>query len=86
MGVENSAGRDAGGHHVDARVLEASRRRVYNMMLFPALAMMFVMTIVPALYLLLTSFTPLNLAFPDTFLNFSDPLVSYKLLLEDSAR
>ena len=61
----------------------ARRRRVYNAMLFPALAMMFVMTIAPGLYLLITSFTPLNLAFPNTLLDFSDPLVSYGLLMSD---
>jgi multiple sugar transport system permease protein len=37
----------------------------------------------PALYLLATSFTPLNLTRPETAWDFSDPLVSYRQLLTD---
>ena len=64
-------------------VLDVRHRRVYNAMLFPALALLFLMTIIPGLYLLVTSFTPMNLALPHTAWDFSDPLVSYKLLPED---
>jgi multiple sugar transport system permease protein len=40
-------------------------------------------TLLPTLYLLVTSFTPLNLTEPATAWNFSRPLVNYGLLLED---
>jgi multiple sugar transport system permease protein len=43
-----------------------------------------VITLLPALYLLATSFTPLNLTRPETQWDFSNPLVSYGQLLEDS--
>ena len=63
--------------------LAASRRRTYTRMLTPALVVMFLMTIVPFLYLLVTSFTPLNLTRPQSAWHFADPLVNYGSLLED---
>ncbi len=42
-----------------------------------------VVTLLPTLYLVVTSFTPLNLTQPDTAWDFSWPLVNYRLLLED---
>jgi multiple sugar transport system permease protein len=44
---------------------------------------MFLMTIVPFLYLLVTSFTPLNLTMPHTAWQLDDPLVNYRILAED---
>ena len=63
--------------------LAARRRRTYTLMLTPALVMMFLMTIVPFLYLLVTSLTPLNLTMPRTAWQFDDPLVNYRSLPED---
>jgi hypothetical protein len=50
-----------GGARVPVAVgatLAARRRRTYTMMLTPALVIMVLMTIVPFLYLLVTSLTP----------------------------
>src|SRR5215475_9598402 len=49
----------------------------------PSLAVLAIVTLLPALYLLVTSFTPLNLTRPETAWDFSDPLVSYRQLLTD---
>jgi multiple sugar transport system permease protein len=49
----------------------------------PSLAVLAIITLLPALYLLATSFTPLNLTRPETAWDFSDPLVSYRQLLTD---
>jgi multiple sugar transport system permease protein len=43
-----------------------------------------VITLLPALYLLATSFTPLNLTRPETQWDFSNPLVSYGQLAGDA--
>ena len=45
--------------------------------------MLAIITLLPSLYLLVTSFTPLNLTRPETAWDFSDPLVSYRQLLTD---
>ena len=49
----------------------------------PSLAVLAIITLLPALYLLVTSFTPLNLTRPETAWDFSDPLISYRQLLTD---
>ena len=49
----------------------------------PSLAVLAIVTLLPSLYLLLTSFTPLNLTRPETQWDFSQPLVSYGQLLQD---
>src|SRR5919106_169539 len=59
------------------------RRRFYWYLLWPTLAVLIVVTLLPTLYLIVTSFTPLNLTLPGTAWNFSQPLVNYGLLLED---
>jgi multiple sugar transport system permease protein len=61
-----------------------SRRRTYQWCLFPALAVLVVVTLAPTLYLLVTSFTPLDLTRPDTAWDVSRPLVNYALLLRDA--
>ena len=45
--------------------------------------MLGVVTLLPMLYLFVTSFTPLNLTRPDTAWDFSDPFVNYRLIGED---
>jgi multiple sugar transport system permease protein len=47
------------------------------------LVVLMVVTLLPTLYLIVTSFTPLNLTLPDTAWNFGQPLINYQLLLED---
>ncbi|WP_151446874.1 carbohydrate ABC transporter permease [Lacisediminimonas profundi] len=51
--------------------------------LLPALAILVVLTAAPALYLVLTSLTPLNLAVPGTAWNFDKPFANYVEMLED---
>ncbi len=49
----------------------------------PSLAVLAIVTLLPSLYLLATSLTPLNLTRPETQWDFSEPLVSYGDLLQD---
>ncbi len=50
----------------------------------PSLAVLALITLLPSLYLLVTSFTQLNLTRPETQWDFSQPLESYRQLLADS--
>jgi len=59
------------------------QRRFFVFCVAPSLAVLAVITLLPALYLLVTSFTPLNLTRPETAWDFSDPLISYRQLLTD---
>ena len=45
--------------------------------------MLAIVTLLPSLYLLVTSFTPLNLTRPETQWDFSQPFISYGQLLQD---
>ena len=49
----------------------------------PSLAVLALITLLPALYLLATSFTQLSLTRPETQWDFSQPLESYRQLLSD---
>jgi multiple sugar transport system permease protein len=60
------------------------QRRFYWYLLWPSLIVLIVVTLLPTIYLVVTSFTPLNLTLPASAWNFADPLVNYKLLLEDA--
>jgi multiple sugar transport system permease protein len=59
------------------------QHRFFVFCVAPSLAVLAIITLLPALYLLATSFTPLNLTRPETAWDFSDPLVSYRQLLTD---
>jgi multiple sugar transport system permease protein len=59
------------------------QNRFFVLCVAPSLAVLAVITLLPALYLLATSFTPLNLTRPETQWDFSEPLVSYRQLLVD---
>ncbi len=61
----------------------ARRERFFWWLLLPTLAVLGVVTLLPMLYLFVTSFTPLNLTRPDTAWDFSDPFVNYRLIGED---
>jgi multiple sugar transport system permease protein len=66
------------------RSWEAERRRAFRWGLAPALAVLLTITLAPAVYLLVTSLTPLNLTNPaQTATDFSDPLRNYREALED---
>lgn len=59
------------------------RQRFYRRMLWPTMAVLIAVTLAPTVYLVLTSFTPLNLTRPDTAWDFSAPWQNYLLLLSD---
>jgi multiple sugar transport system permease protein len=59
------------------------QRQFYAFCVAPSLAVLAIITLLPALYLLATSFTPLNLTRPETQWDFSHPLISYGQLLVD---
>jgi len=60
-----------------------AQHRFFVFCVAPSLAVLAIITLLPALYLLVTSFTPLNLTRPETAWDFSDPLISYRQLLTD---
>jgi multiple sugar transport system permease protein len=60
------------------------QHRFFAFCVAPSLAVLALITLLPALYLLATSFTPLNLTRPETQWDFSQPLESYRQLLSDS--
>lgn len=66
-----------------ARNLEDERRRSLFLGLLPALAVLSAITVVPAIFLVATSLTPLNLTMPDTAWDFSAPHRNYVELLDD---
>ena len=59
------------------------RTRFFWLLLSPALVVLAVVTIGPFLFLLSTSLTPLNLARPATWWDFSAPLANFKELVSD---
>jgi multiple sugar transport system permease protein len=52
-------------------------------MLWPALAILVAVTVAPTLFLIITSFTPLDLTRPETIGGFARPLQNYHLLQQD---
>jgi multiple sugar transport system permease protein len=59
------------------------RQRSFLLGLAPALLVLALITIAPAIYLVLTSLTPLNLTLPGTAWDFSAPAANYLDLIED---
>jgi multiple sugar transport system permease protein len=62
---------------------QQQRRRAFFWGLAPALIVLAVITLVPAIYLIVTSFTPLNLINPESGYDFSDPALNYREALAD---
>jgi multiple sugar transport system permease protein len=60
------------------------QHRYFAFCVAPSLAVLALITLLPALYLLATSFTQLNLTRPETQWDFSQPLESYRQLWSDS--
>jgi multiple sugar transport system permease protein len=77
--VAAAAGRGA----ARGRQFDRMQRRFYWYCLGPALCVLGVIIVLPAGYLLLTSFTPLNLTRPQTAWDFTRPWFNYQLLLTD---
>lgn len=63
---------------------EQTRRRAYLAGLLPALVVLGGITLLPGLFLLGVSLTPLSLVNPGTVFDFSDPLGNYRELLRDA--
>jgi multiple sugar transport system permease protein len=62
---------------------QAERRRAFLVGLLPALIVLAAITVAPAIYLVVTSLTPLNLLNPASAFDFSDPLLNYREALAD---
>lgn len=62
---------------------EAARRRAFLLGLAPSLVVLATVTALPALALLVASFTPLSLVDPQRTFSFADPLVNYRELTQD---
>jgi len=60
------------------------QHRFFAWCVAPSLAVLAIITLLPSLYLLATSFTPLNLTRPETLWDFSQPLESYHQLWADT--
>ncbi len=60
------------------------QHRFFAWCVAPSLAVLAVITLLPSLYLLATSFTPLNLTRPETLWDFSQPFENYHQLWLDS--
>jgi len=67
----------------DEGLLDAERRRFNRWALTPSLIILFLIAVVPALYLLAASFTPFQLTTPGSATDFSKPLRNYRLLPGD---
>ncbi|MBM3649406.1 MAG: sugar ABC transporter permease [Alphaproteobacteria bacterium] len=61
-----------------------AQHRFFAWCVAPSLAVLALITLLPSLYLLATSFTPLNLTRPETLWDFSQPLESYRQIWADS--
>ena len=60
------------------------QRRFFAYCVAPSLAVLAIITLLPSLYLLATSFTQLSLTRPETLWDFSQPLESYRQILSDA--
>jgi multiple sugar transport system permease protein len=64
-------------------LISSLQRRFFAWCVAPSLAVLALVTLLPSLYLLATSFTPLNLTRPETLWDFSQPVENYRQLLAD---
>jgi multiple sugar transport system permease protein len=64
--------------------ISRQRHRFFIFCVAPSLAVLALITLLPSLYLLITSFTPLNLTRPETAWDFSQPFDNYRQLLSDT--
>jgi multiple sugar transport system permease protein len=79
--MKNGAGGTASARPVNPMV---NRERFYWYCLWPAFIVLIVVTLLPTIYLFVTSFTPLDLTRPETSWDFSRPWDQYTLIWEDS--
>jgi len=62
---------------------QAEQRRAFRLGLAPALLVLVTITVAPAIYLIVTSLTPLNLVNPQSAFDFSDPALNYREAFAD---
>jgi multiple sugar transport system permease protein len=62
---------------------QAEQRRAFLLGLAPELLVLAAITLAPAIYLVVTSLTPLNLINPESGLDFSDPPLNYREAFAD---
>lgn len=67
----------------EAGLLDAERRSFNRWALAPSLIVLFLIAVVPAIYLLAVSLTPFQLVNPGSATDFSAPLRNYRLLPGD---
>ncbi len=60
------------------------RERFYWFCLWPAFIVLIIVTLLPTIYLFLTSLTPLDLTRPESAWDFSEPFAQYRAIGEDS--
>jgi len=77
-------GQSSGNTVEDGSRFYNQRQRFYWYCLWPALTTLIVVTLLPTIYLLLVSLTPLDLTRPETAWDFSAPLGQYRHVLEDT--
>ena len=65
------------------RSWDDQRRRAFLLGLLPALVVLIAITVAPAIYLVVTSLTPLDLTRPETGLDFSNPARNYVEAMND---
>ena len=65
------------------RSWDEQRRRAFLLGLLPALIVLIAITVAPAIYLVVTSLTPLDLTRPETGLDFSSPARNYVEAMND---
>ncbi len=65
------------------RSWDDQRRRAFLLGLLPALVVLVAITVAPAIYLVVTSLTPLDLTRPETGLDFSSPARNYVEAMND---
>lgn len=70
-------------HAAPAIGWQAERRRAFLLGLSPSLAVLLLITLLPATALVIAGFTPLSLTDPVASFRFDDPLVNYRQLLRD---
>lgn len=61
-----------------------NRQRFYWLCLWPAFIVLIVVTLLPTIYLVLTSLTPLDLTRPETAWDFSQPFQQYRAIGNDA--
>ncbi len=63
--------------------VERQRARFYKLCLLPSLTVLAIITLAPAIFLVVSGLTPLDLTRPGTIGDFSRPFANYRAMLED---